>query len=98
MLLKKKNINPEDIDLSISMIVDKDGKINKLDAYLEYSIPEKESIRVENLGLQSFIQTLKVDIVNNHSFFIPAQNKDKNQVRAYFLTRLNIGLPYLNFK
>jgi len=95
---QKKDINPEDIDLSISMVIDKDGKVNQLDAYLEYSIPEKQSIRIEDVVLKSFLQSLKIDLINNYSFFIPAQNKDKNQVSAYFLTRLNIGLPYRNFK
>ncbi len=95
---QKKDINPEDIDLSISMVIDKDGKVNQLDAYLEYSIPEKQSIRIEDVVLKSFLQSLKIDLINNYSFFIPAQNKDKNPVNAYFLTRLNIGLPYRNFK
>lgn len=95
---QKRDINHEDIDLSISMVIDKDGKVNQLDAYLEYSIPEKQSIRIEDVVLKSFLQSLKIDLINNYSFFIPAQNRDKNQVSAYFLTRLNIGLPYRNFK
>ncbi|RKF33222.1 hypothetical protein BCY89_13435 [Sphingobacterium siyangense] len=95
---QKKEINPEDIDLSISMVIDKEGKVNKLDAYMEYSIPEKQSVRIEDSVLKSFVETLKIDLFNNYSFFIPAQNKDKNPVSAYFLTRLNIGLPYRNFK
>ncbi|WP_312745508.1 hypothetical protein [Sphingobacterium multivorum] len=73
-------------------------EVNQLDAYLENSIPERQSIRVEDAVLKSILQSLKIDFINNYSFFIPAQNKDKNQGSAYFLTRLNIGLPYRNFK